>query len=66
MSYPDEKALKNAFITEGSELPVIVKSESREIDAPVYIQSKRTWKSYFWSSESSNLTKDRSIVADQP
>ncbi len=66
MSNPDEKAVKNAFITEGSELPVIVKSESRDIDAPVYTQSTRTWKSYLWSSERSNITKDRSIVADQP
>jgi hypothetical protein len=66
MAYPYEKAVKNAFITEASELPVVLKSEFPENDAPVYTQSKRTWKSYFWSSESSKLRKDLRIMADQP
>lgn len=58
MAYPNEKAVKNAFITEGGELPVVVKSEFPENDTPVYTQSKRTWKSYFWSSENSELRND--------
>jgi MFS transporter, ACS family, pantothenate transporter len=64
MAYPHEKAVENAFITEASELPVVLKSELPENDAPVYIQSKRTWKSYFWSSESFKLRKDPRIIAD--
>lgn len=55
MASPHEKAVKNAFITEASELPVVPKSDFPEINAPVYTQSKRTWKSYFWSSESLSL-----------
>jgi ACS family pantothenate transporter-like MFS transporter len=47
MAYPYEKAVKNAFITEASELPVVLKSEVPENDAPAYTPFKRTWKSYF-------------------
>jgi len=66
MAYPNEKAVKNAFITEGTELPVVLKTEYPENDAPVYSQSKRTWKSYFWSGECSKLRKFRRVIADHP
>ena len=66
MVYPHETVIKNAFITVTSELPVVLKSEFPENDAPVYTQSKRTWKSYFWSSESFKLRKDPRIIADWP
>jgi len=61
MAYPQEKAVKNAFITEGTELPVVLKSEYPENDVPVYTQSKRTWKSYFWSSELSIQKKSTAL-----
>jgi MFS transporter, ACS family, pantothenate transporter len=66
MAYPQEKAVKGAFFTDGSEIPVVLESEIPGSDAPVYTQSKRTWKSYFWSSESSKLRKHGRIIADQP
>ncbi|KAL5315226.1 hypothetical protein ACEPPN_017877 [Leptodophora sp. 'Broadleaf-Isolate-01'] len=49
MAYPDEKAVKDA-ITEAPESPVLAKSEFPENETPIYVESKRTWKSYFWST----------------
>lgn len=59
MAYPHEKDVKNAFITEGTELPVVLKSEFPENYPPVYAQSKRTWKSYLWSTL--NVPKDEAF-----
>ncbi|KAH6711887.1 major facilitator superfamily transporter [Leptodontidium sp. MPI-SDFR-AT-0119] len=49
MAYPDEKAVKDA-ITEAPESPVLAKSEFPENETPIYVESKRTWRSYFWST----------------
>jgi ACS family pantothenate transporter-like MFS transporter len=55
MAYPHEKGDKDVFITERGELPAVLKSEFPENDIPVYTQSKRTRKYYFWSSEISQF-----------
>ena len=49
MSYPKEKSYKNVIIGDSGGNPV-------GLDAPppvpvYYTESKRTWRSYFWSSE---------------
>ncbi|PVH72854.1 major facilitator superfamily transporter [Cadophora sp. DSE1049] len=49
MAYPNEKAINNAFVTETPEGPV-VKSKYSDNETPRYVESKRTWKSYFWST----------------
>jgi ACS family pantothenate transporter-like MFS transporter len=52
MSQPQEKALKTFVVGEsGVEVPLGVGSAVQESDSEKYIESKRTWKSYFWSSE---------------
>jgi hypothetical protein len=69
MAYPEEKAANNTIITEGSDLPVVLKSEFLENVAPVYQPSKKTWKSYFWSSEislSSRQTGELSLTDHSP
>lgn len=48
-----EKSLKNSFVVgeSGGDIPVGVKNEYDETEVPVYTQSKRTWRSIFWSSK---------------
>jgi len=54
MPEPSEKAVKNAFVGEsGGDIPVVVQTSGSKERAQggVYTESKRTWKSFFWSSE---------------
>lgn len=54
MSQPQEKALKNiVIVNETGEVPVISKITQHDGDVSGYTESKRTWKSYLWSSRSS-------------
>tara|TARA_R110002060_G_scaffold23557_8_gene31963 strand:- start:511 stop:915 length:405 start_codon:yes stop_codon:yes gene_type:complete len=49
MAYLKEKAISNAFATEASEA-IVVKLDFSDNENSGYTESKRTWKSYFWSS----------------
>ena len=53
MSYPKEKALNNVLIVNesGPDVPVVSKASSQDAGFPKYTESKRTWKSFLWSSE---------------
>jgi hypothetical protein len=52
MAQANEKALKTFVIGEtGGDVPVALsKSASQEVDGLLAIESKRTWRSYVWSS----------------
>ncbi|KAH7389210.1 major facilitator superfamily transporter [Cadophora sp. MPI-SDFR-AT-0126] len=48
MAYPG-KAISNAFVLE-EPVAIVVKSDFSDNENPAYVESKRTWKSYFWST----------------
>ncbi|KAK3381877.1 major facilitator superfamily transporter [Podospora didyma] len=51
MSQPQEKTAKNDIaVSEKSNDPLPVVLVLKEADAPAYTESKRTWKSFIWSS----------------
>ncbi|KAG4412600.1 hypothetical protein IFR04_014258 [Cadophora malorum] len=49
MAYLKETAISNAFATEASEA-IVVKLDFSDNENSGYTESKRTWKSYFWST----------------
>ncbi|KAI0129894.1 major facilitator superfamily transporter [Xylariales sp. AK1849] len=52
MSQPREKALNNVFIVgeSGADVPVGLEPLCQETEGPAYTQSKKTWRSIFWST----------------
>lgn len=65
MPLPDEKNPKDAFVIGERENEVhdgVKVPYHADTERPVYIDSKRTWRSFFWSSKSLEVRSEEEVM----